>query len=123
MRDSCGNYVVCPYCGAQITQLTFEMIDTREVKFSESKIMEIELEIESLRDELESSELDMAQKLICKNEIEHLELQLKDPVSVYKERVYHCPECRKILSIVPAQDLKQVIDLLTSAPFDDRDLS
>lgn len=124
MSDKKSEYVVCPYCGAHITLLAFRMVEAQEEKFSEKKILEMNLEIERIRDELDTNRrLDSAQKIIYRNKIEHIELQLKDPIIRYKERVYICPECEKVLSIMPENMFKQAIELLTSSTFDIRDLT
>lgn len=124
MSDQTDSSVNCPYCGAEITHLFFKMIETKEDRFTEKKIDEMHLEIEELHSELEHGHgLSSAQKILHKNRIEYLEMQLKNPISIYKERVYCCPECNKILTIVPANDIKQLMDLMTSAAYDIRNLS
>lgn len=123
MSDMREEYVICPYCEARISHLVFRMIETQEDRFSDSKMMEMQLEIEHLHDELEGNKgLDTAKKLLYKNRIEHIERQLAHPVIKYRERVYHCPECEKLLTIVPANDINNLMELLSSAAFDIRNL-
>lgn len=124
MANARDEYVKCPHCGAVITQLSFRMIQTQEERYSEKKMLEMQLEIEQIEDELKANKrLSTAKRMILNNRIEHLQLQMKNPIITYKERVYVCPECEKILAIMPSNDMALMMEMLTSATFDIRNLS
>lgn len=124
MANARDEHVKCPHCGALITQLSFRMIQTQEERYSEKKMLEMQLEIEQIQDELKANRrLTTAKRMIYQNRIEHLELQMKNPIITYKERVYICPECEKILGIMPTNDLALMMEMLTSAAFDIRNLA
>lgn len=121
--EAVSEYAICPYCDAHISRLAFRMIETEEERFSEKKIMEMQLEIEHLSDQLETNhELELSKKMIYKNRIERLEMELQKPTRKFLERVYICPECERVLAIQPENAIKEIIELVSSTAFDIRNL-
>lgn len=115
--------VKCPHCDAKISKLSFRMIPVEEDRFTEERMDAMKREIARLKDELENGEdLDSKRKVLYKNQIEHIEMQLQNNIVVYRERVYYCPSCEKILAVIPANDINGILELVSSTAFDIRKL-
>ncbi len=123
MNDTTETHVKCPHCEARISHLSFKMIETQEERFTKKQIEDMEREITRMQNQLESSRnLDSTKKVLYKNRIEHFETELQNPVASYKERVYYCPSCEKILTIIPTNDIMAIMELVSAAAFDIRKL-
>lgn len=123
MKNDAPSYVKCPYCEEKISSLTFTMIDVEEERFSDERLEAMKTEIQRLREELANNpKLDSTKKVLYKNRIEHFEMELGNEVVRYKERVYYCPSCKKILTVIPTNDIMSILELVSSAAFDVRKL-
>ncbi len=119
MNDTTKAHVKCPHCEARIAHLSFRMIETHEERFTGMQIEEMKREIARMQDELEHNlNLDSTKKVLYKNRIEHFEMELQHPIASYKERVYYCPSCEKILTIIPTNDIMAIMELVSAAAFD-----
>jgi leucyl-tRNA synthetase len=113
----------CPHCEARIQHLTFKMVETHEERFTEAQTQEMKHEIARMQNELENDRnLDSTKKVLYKNRIEHFESELQNSVACYKERVYYCPSCEKVLSVIPSNDIMALMELVSAAAFDIRKL-
>ena len=123
MSDTTDTYVKCPHCEARISHLTFKMIETHEERFTKEQAEDMKREVARLQEELADNRgLDLTKKALYKNRVEHFEAELQNPIASYKERVYYCPSCEKILSIIPTNDIMAIMELVSSAAFDIRKL-
>ena len=123
MNDTADTCVKCPHCEARIAHLSFKMVETHEERFTRTQIEDMKREIARMQDEMESNRnLDSTKKVLYKNRIEHFETELQNPIASYKERVYYCPSCEKILSIIPTNDIMAIMELVSAAAFDIRKL-
>lgn len=117
-------YVKCPYCEYEIRRLPFRMIEVEEERFSEEQVRRMREQISLLQKELsEGDGMESSLRVVKKNQIERLENDLQNNLRTYHERVYHCPSCEKLLSVVPSHSIDTIIASVNNLTYDIRNLS
>lgn len=121
MEDRKASFVKCPYCDFEITRLSFRMIEVSEERYSAEEIGRMKEKLAQLRGELrEGTEMDTPHKVLYRNKIERIEADLEKPVRAYRERVYCCPSCDRVLTIVPSNEISAIIEAVHDVAFDIR---
>ena len=121
MEDRTAGYVKCPYCEFKITRLSFRMIEASEERYSAEEIEAMKEKLAQLREELENGpEMDSPHRVLYRNKIERIESDMTNTVRTYRERVYFCSNCEKVLTIVPSNEINTIIEAVNDVTFDIR---